>query len=44
MAIPETARSWSRLTATPRNVWAVTLTSFLTDVSSEMPFTLLPCS
>src|SRR4051812_10403330 len=26
----------------PRNVWIVTLTSFLTDVSSEMLFTLLP--
>lgn len=26
----------------PRNVWAVTLTSFLTDISSEMIFNLLP--
>jgi MFS family permease len=26
----------------PRNVWAVTLTSFLTDISSEMLFNLLP--
>lgn len=26
----------------PRNVWAATLTSFLTDVSSEMILTLLP--
>ncbi len=26
----------------PRNVWVVTLTSFLTDVSSEMVLTLLP--
>jgi MFS family permease len=26
----------------PRNVWAVTLTSFLTDISSEMLATLLP--
>jgi MFS family permease len=26
----------------PRNVWATTLTSFLTDVSSEMILTLLP--
>ena len=32
----------SRLGALPRNVWAVTLTSFLTDVSSEMLFPLLP--
>jgi MFS family permease len=30
------------LRALPRNVWAVTLTSFLTDVSSEMVFNLLP--
>jgi MFS family permease len=30
------------LGALPRNVWAVTLTSFLTDVSSEMLFPLLP--
>jgi MFS family permease len=26
----------------PRNVWVVTLTSFLTDISSEMIFNLLP--
>jgi MFS family permease len=26
----------------PRNVWIVTLTSFLTDISSEMVFNLLP--
>ena len=26
----------------PRNVWVVTLTSFLTDISSEMLFSLLP--
>ncbi|GAB4441575.1 MAG: MFS transporter [Anaerolineae bacterium] len=26
----------------PRNVWVVTLTSFLTDVSSEMAFNLIP--
>jgi hypothetical protein len=26
----------------PRNVWVVTLTSFLTDVSSEMLATVLP--
>ncbi len=30
------------LAALPRNVWVVTLTSFLTDVSSEMLTTLLP--
>lgn len=28
--------------ALPRNVWIVTITSFLTDVSSEMVFNLLP--
>src|SRR5258707_11334090 len=44
MALPQTSRSrdrprWLYL---PRNVWIVTLTSFLTDVSSEMLFTLLP--
>jgi MFS family permease len=32
----------SRLGALPRNAWAVTLTSFLTDVSSELLFPLLP--
>ncbi|HUS83934.1 MAG TPA: hypothetical protein VMX56_02225, partial [Anaerolineales bacterium] len=26
----------------PRNVWVVTLTSFLTDISSEMILNLLP--
>ena len=26
----------------PRNVWVVTLTSFLTDISSEMLINLLP--
>lgn len=31
-----------RLKTIPRNVWAVTLTSFLTDISSEMIFNLLP--
>ncbi len=30
------------LPALPRNVWAVTATSFLTDVSSEMVFYVLP--
>lgn len=31
-----------RLSVLPRNVWAVTATSFLTDISSEMLFNLLP--
>ncbi|MBE2195476.1 MAG: MFS transporter, partial [Anaerolinea sp.] len=26
----------------PRNIWVVTATSFLTDISSEMIFNLLP--
>lgn len=33
---------WPRFRQLPRNVWAVSLTSFLTDVSSEMLFNLLP--
>jgi MFS family permease len=32
----------SRLDSLPRNVWIVTITSFLTDVSSEMVLQLLP--
>jgi MFS family permease len=32
----------SRLRQLPRNIWAVTATSFLTDISSEMVFNLLP--
>jgi MFS family permease len=38
------ARSTERPSAfrLPRNVWVVTITSFLTDVSSEMLFNLLP--
>ena len=39
---PTSHVSTSRLRALPRNVWAVTITSFLTDVSSEMLFTLVP--
>ena len=30
------------LTALPRNIWVVTATSFLTDISSEMIFNLIP--
>jgi MFS family permease len=37
-----TAPVSDRLLRLPRNVWVVTLTSFFTDVSSEMLFTLLP--
>ena len=39
---PEVARPLPPWLSLPRNVWVVTLTSFLTDVSSEMLFTLLP--
>ncbi len=35
----EEKRGWRSL---PRNVWALTATSFLTDVSSEMIFNLIP--
>jgi MFS family permease len=31
-----------RLAALPRNIWVVTATSFLTDISSEMLFNLIP--
>lgn len=36
-AVPDAAHH-----AVPRNVWAATITSFLTDISSEMIFNLLP--
>lgn len=36
---PSKPAAWRSL---PRNVWIVTITSFLTDVSSEMIFNLLP--
>src|SRR5512140_2867591 len=32
----------SRIRALPRNVWAVSLTSFFMDISSEMVINLLP--
>lgn len=32
----------SSLQSLPRNIWAVTLTSFFTDISSEMIFNLIP--
>lgn len=35
-------RNRQRLSSIPRNVWVVTVTSFLTDVSSEMVANLLP--
>ncbi len=37
--MPDIYREFKRL---PRNVWAVTLTSFLTDISSEMVANLTP--
>jgi MFS family permease len=39
---PSTPESRTGLRALPRNVWAVTATSFLTDISSEMIVNLLP--
>src|SRR4051812_3451822 len=42
MALPEVSNRRPRWLSLPRNVWVVTLTSFLTDISSEMLFTLLP--
>jgi MFS family permease len=35
----KTDRSWRHL---PRNIWAVSITSFLTDISSEMVINLVP--
>src|SRR5947209_10131228 len=42
MAGAAETRPRSGLGALPRNVWVVTLTSFLTDVSSEMLTSLVP--
>ncbi|HKM54309.1 MAG TPA: MFS transporter [Isosphaeraceae bacterium] len=39
---PDARRVVRILSSLPRNVWVVTLTSFLTDVSSEMPVWILP--
>ena len=36
------AEETSSIKALPRNVWVVTFTSFLTDISSEMIFNLIP--
>ncbi|HEY5983670.1 MAG TPA: MFS transporter [Anaerolineales bacterium] len=36
------AENENRLARLPRNIWAVTATSFLTDISSEMIFNLIP--
>lgn len=36
------SKNQSRKRALPRNLWAVSLTSFLTDISSEMVINLLP--
>ncbi len=36
------AENKSSLRRLPRNIWAVTLTSFFTDISSEMIFNLIP--
>jgi len=42
MKAPGKSSEGRRLKDLPRNVWIVTLTSFLTDVSSEMLLNLLP--
>lgn len=39
---PTTQSTWQLLKSLPRNVWVVTATSFLTDVSSDMLLDLLP--
>ena len=39
---PDLAGNRSSPFQLPRNVWVVTITSFLTDISSEMLFNLLP--
>jgi len=36
------AKKYGGLRALPRNVWAVSLTSFLTDISSEMVINIVP--
>ncbi len=38
----ETTGTKSPLQSLPRNIWAVTFTSFFTDISSEMIFNLIP--
>jgi MFS family permease len=38
----ETVETKASLQSLPRNIWAVTLTSFFTDISSEMIFNLVP--
>lgn len=42
MTTPETTIRSSGLKSLPRNVWVTTLTSFLTDISSEMIINLIP--
>lgn len=44
MTVSETpaTKAQTGVRSLPRNVWVVTLTSFLTDISSEMVFNLLP--
>ena len=39
---PASKYSWKQLRRLPRNVWVVTLASFLTDISSEMIVHLIP--
>ncbi len=42
MTTSDTTKQTSRLRSLPRNVWVTTLTSFLTDISSEMIINLIP--
>lgn len=42
MTTPDTTIPSSGLKSLPRNVWVTTLTSFLTDISSEMIINLIP--
>ena len=42
MATPDIPADESPLRSLPRNVWVMTLTSFLTDISSEMIINLVP--
>jgi MFS family permease len=42
MEIPSKPNLFARWRLLPRNVWIVTITSFLTDISSEMILNLLP--
>src|SRR5512142_1476388 len=42
MAATDSTSNASSVSSLPRNIWVVTFTSFLTDISSEMLFNLIP--